>query len=118
MRQRIISLMVVTMLVIARLATTVFAIASIKAVSGKPTRKLSGTTAYCVKKYNGDNKSDEIAITLISKRGGETIESWNATGKETDIPALSLQRKHIRLAWKQPLTGESKPKAPIVVNGL
>ena len=81
MRKRIFPLMVVVMIMISMMVTTASAAVSLRAISGRPTLRISGTTAYCVGKYSSGNKNDEIAITITLKQGEKIIDSWSASGK-------------------------------------
>lgn len=52
-----------------------------RAVIGKPTLKIDGTTAYCVGKYRSGNPEDQISITLTLKQGNDILKSWKFSGK-------------------------------------
>ena len=64
MKKRIIPLFFLVLLLATVMIPTSAAI-STKAISGKPTLKIEGTTAYCVGKYNSGNRNDAISITVI-----------------------------------------------------
>ena len=55
MKKRIIPLFFLVLLLATVMIPTSAAI-STKAISGKPTLKIEGTTAYCVGKYNSGNR--------------------------------------------------------------
>ena len=61
MKKRIIPLFFLVLLLATVMIPTSAAI-STKAISGKPTLKIEGTTAYCVGKYNSGNRNDAISI--------------------------------------------------------
>lgn len=63
MKKRIIPLFFLVLLLATVMIPTSAAI-STKAISGKPTLKIEGTTAYCVGKYNSGNRNDAISITV------------------------------------------------------
>jgi hypothetical protein len=80
MKKRIIPLFVLVLLLVSVMIPTAAAI-STKAISGKPTLKIEGTTAYCVGKYNSGNRNDEISITVTLTQGSKKIASWSASGE-------------------------------------
>lgn len=65
MKKRIIPLFFLVLLLATVMIPTSAAI-STKAISGKPTLKIEGTTAYCVGKYNKvSNKSADILARIF-----------------------------------------------------
>lgn len=68
MKKRIIPLFFLVLLLATVMIPTSAAI-STKAISGKPTLKIEGTTAYCVGKYNSGNRNDAISITVTLMQG-------------------------------------------------
>lgn len=80
MKKRIIPLFFLVLLLATVMIPTSAAI-STKAISGKPTLKIEGTTAYCVGKYNSGNRNDAISITVTLMQGSKEIASWSASGK-------------------------------------
>lgn len=81
MKVKILPLIVTIMLAISMMATTASAV-RMRAISGRPTLKISGTTAYCVGKYSSGNKNDEIAITLTLKQGTKELIRGVHQGKD------------------------------------
>jgi len=77
MAKRIFQLIIAFLLI---LSFSVPVVATGRAVSGRPGLTISGTTAYCVGKYNSGNQNDEISITLTLKLGTTTVDSWSTSG--------------------------------------
>ena len=73
MKKRIIPLFFLVLLLATVMIPTSAAI-STKAISGKPTLKIEGTTAYCVGKYNSGNRNDAISITVTLMQGSKEID--------------------------------------------
>ena len=97
MKKRIIPLFFLVLLLATVMIPTSAAI-STKAISGKPTLKIEGTTAYCVGKYNSGNRNDAISITVTLMQGSKEIASWSASGK-----ALLQFQKPVRLKQRKPI---------------
>lgn len=77
MKKRILPLALIVMLM---LSISTSAIASERAITGRPMLTISGTTAYCVGKYDSGNQNDSISMTLTLKLGSTTVDSWSASG--------------------------------------
>lgn len=86
MKKRIIPLFFLVLLLATVMIPTSAAI-STKAISGKPTLKIEGTTAYCVGKYNSGNRNDAISITVTLMQGS----------KEKSLRIMLLCQIHISL---------------------
>lgn len=74
MKKRIIPLFFLVLLLATVMIPTSAAI-STKAISGKPTLKIEGTTAYCVGKYNNPKKlmDAELDYLIVSMN---TVGNW------------------------------------------
>lgn len=121
MRKRIFPLMVVVMIMISMMVTTASAAVSLRAISGRPTLRISGTTAYCVGKYSSGNKNDEIAITITLKQGEKIIDSWSASGKGTVIISETCSvtaKKTYALVLEATVNGKSKPGVTVTATGV
>ena len=77
MRKRMLPLVMASVLMFS---VAISAAAAERAITGRPGLTISGTTAYCVGKYNSGNQSDTISMTLTLKLGTTTIDSWSASG--------------------------------------
>lgn len=80
MKKRIMPLLMVLLLVMAITAPTASAV-SRRVISGRPTLRISGDTAYCEAIFRSGNRNNDISVTLTLKRGTDTIDSWSASGK-------------------------------------
>lgn len=80
MKKRIIPLLIIALLVMAITAPVASAVNS-RVISGRPTLRISGDTAYCEAVFRSGNRANDISVTLTLKRGTETIDSWSASGK-------------------------------------
>ena len=102
------------------MTTTASAAVSTKGISGRPTLKIIGTTAYCVGKYSSGNKNDNIAITITLKQGNTTIDSWSATGKGSALiyeTCTVTAKRSYSLVLTATVNGESKPGVTVTVTG-
>lgn len=120
MRKRILPLMAVFMLVFSLLATTASAAVIQKAISGRPTLKITGTTAYCVGKYSSGNKNDEIALTITLKQGSTTVKSWSVAGKGSVVISETytvMAKKTYKLVLTATVNGVSKPGVTVMATG-
>lgn len=87
MKKRIIPLFFLVLLLATVMIPTSAAI-STKAISGKPTLKIEGTTAYCVGKYNSGNRNDAISITVTLMQGSICGILGNMNSESTINPAV------------------------------
>lgn len=120
MQKRILPVMAVLMLVISMLATSASAAAMTKAISGRPTLKITGTTAYCVGKYSSGNKNDDISITITLKRGSTTIDSWSTSGKGSVVISETCTvtaKKTYKLVMTATVNGVSRPEVTVTATG-
>lgn len=120
MKKRIFPMMVVVMLAISMMATTVAATASTKAISGRPTLKITGTTAYCVGKYSSGNKNDKIDITLTLMQGTTTIDSWSASGNGSAVISETCTvtaKKTYKLVLTATVNGKSETGVTVTATG-
>lgn len=71
------------MIVLLVMAITAPAASAVKSrmISGNPTLRISGDTAYCEAIFRSGNRDNDISITLTLKFGTEVIDSWSASGK-------------------------------------
>jgi hypothetical protein len=119
MKVKILPLMVTIILVTSMMATTASAV-TMRAISGRPTLKISGTTAYCVGKYSSGNKDDEITITLTLKQGTEELDSWSASGKGSVVISKTYTvtaKKTYALVLTASVNGVSKPGVTVTATG-
>lgn len=82
MKKRILSLVMAVMLM---LSFAVSAAATERAVLGRPSLTISGTTAYCIGSYSSGDQSDEISMTITLKLGAVIIDSWSSSGTGSAI---------------------------------
>lgn len=80
MKKRIMPLLMVFLLVMAITVPTASAVSS-RVVSGRPTLRISGDTAYCEAIFRSGNRDNDISVTITLKRGTDIIDSWSASGK-------------------------------------
>lgn len=89
---------------------------STKAISGKPTLKIEGTTAYCVGKYNSGNRNDAISITVTLMQGSKEIASWSASGKGSVTISKTCKvetKKTYKLVLSATVNGVAKPDVSV-----
>lgn len=79
MKKRIIPLLMVVLLVMSITAPAASAVSS-RVISGRPTLRISGNTAYCEAIFRSGNNENDIYVTLTLKRGTDIIDSWSASG--------------------------------------
>lgn len=70
----------VVLLVMAITVPTASAVDS-RVISGRPTLRISGNTAYCEAIFRSGNRDNDISVTLTLKYGTDTIGSWSVSGK-------------------------------------
>lgn len=119
MRVKILPLIVTIMLAISMMATNASAV-RMRAISGRPTLKISGTTAYCVGKYSSGNKNDEITITLTLKQGTKELDSWSASGKGSVAISKTYTvtaKETYALVLTASVNGVSKPGVTVTATG-
>lgn len=80
MKKRIMPLLMVLLLVMAITVPTASAVNS-RVISGRPTLRISGDTAYCEAIFRSGNRDNNISVTLTLKYGTEIVDSWTASGK-------------------------------------
>ncbi len=80
MKKRIMPLLMVLLLVMAITVPTASAVSS-RVISGRPTLRISGNTAYCEAIFRSGNRDNDISVTLTLKYGTEAVDSWSASGK-------------------------------------
>lgn len=80
MKKRIMPLLMVLLLVMAITVPTASAVSS-RVISGRPTLRISGNTAYCEAIFRSGNRENNISVTLTLKYGTEVIDSWSESGK-------------------------------------
>lgn len=79
MKKRIMPLLMVLLLVMAITVPTASAVSS-RVISGRPTLRISGNTAYCEAIFRSGNSDNDISVTLTLKYGTEIVDSWSASG--------------------------------------
>lgn len=79
MKRRIMPLVMAVLLVLAITAPVASAVNS-RVISGRPTLRISGNTAYCEAIFRSGNGDNEISVTLTLKYGTDTVGSWSASG--------------------------------------
>ena len=115
MKKRIIPLFFLVLLLATVMIPTSAAI-STKAISGKPTLKIEGTTAYCVGKYNSGNRNDAISITVTLMQGSKEIASWSASGKGSVTISKTCKvetKKTYKLGLSATVNGVAKPDVSV-----
>ena len=115
MKKRIIPLFFLVLLLATVMIPTSAAI-STKAISGKPTLKIEGTTAYCVGKYNSGNRNDAISITVTLMQGSKEIASWSASGKGSVTISKTCKvetKKTYKLVLSATVNGVAKPDVSV-----
>lgn len=90
MKKRIIPLFFLVLLLATVMIPTSAAI-STKAISGKPTLKIEGTTAYCVGKYNSGNRNDAISITVTLMQGSKPDNNQSKYGTSETLTASQFK---------------------------
>lgn len=80
MKKRIMPLLMVVLLIMAITAPTASAV-NRRVISGRPTLRISGDTAYCEAIFRSGNRDNDISVTLTLKYGTDTVASWSASGK-------------------------------------
>ena len=80
MKKRIVPLLMVVLLVMAITIPAASAVSS-RVISGRPTLRISGDTAYCEAIFRSGNRDNNISVTLTLKYGTEIVDSWTASGK-------------------------------------
>ena len=115
MKKRITPLFFLALLLVTVMIPTAAAI-STKAISGKPTLKIEGTTAYCVGKYSSGNRNDVISITVTLMQGSEKIASWSESGKGsvTISETCTVEaKKTYKLILSATVNGVAKPDVSV-----
>lgn len=119
MKKRFVPLITAFLIVISIMVPTASAV-SPKAIWGRPTLKISGTTAYCVGKYSSGNRNDEIDIVVTLKQGTKTIASWSASGKETVIISETCTvtaKETYELTLAATVNGMKQPTVAVTATG-
>ncbi len=80
MKRRIMPLLMIVLLVMSITAPAASAV-STRMISGNPTLRINGDTAYCEAIFRSGNRDSDISVTLTLKCGTNTIDSWSASGK-------------------------------------
>lgn len=116
MKKRIIPLFFLVLLLATVMIPTSAAI-STKAISGKPTLKIEGTTAYCVGKYNSGNRNDAISITVTLMQGSisaATAEAVNSLAYSNPKKLMDAELDYLIVSmntvgnWFKPDNNQSK----------
>lgn len=119
MKKRIVPLMMVCLLMMSILTLPAAAV-STRGISGRPTLKISGTTAYCVGKYSSGNRNDEIAMTITLKEGDKIIESWSISGKGSVVISETCTvraKKTYKLVLSAIVNGNEKTDIVVTATG-
>lgn len=106
MKKRIIPLFFLVLLLATVMIPTSAAI-STKAISGKPTLKIEGTTAYCVGKYNSGNRNDAISITVTLMQGSSLAYSNPKKLMDAELDYLIVSMNTVG-NWFKPDNNQSK----------
>lgn len=80
MKKRVMPLLMVVLLVMAVTAPAASAV-NRRVISGRPTLRISGDTAYCEAIFRSGNRDNDISATLTLKHGEDIVSSWSASGK-------------------------------------
>lgn len=121
MQKRFFPLLAVAVIMISMIVSTASAAVSPSAISGRPSLRISGTTAYCTGKYSSGNKNDEIAITITLKQGERVIDSWSASGKGTVVISETCSvtaKKTYTLVLEATVNGKIKPGVTVTATGV
>lgn len=119
MKKRIVPMLMAVLLAVSVMAPAASAV-SARAISGRPTLKISGTTAYCFGKYSSGNQEDEISITVTLKQGAQTITSWSASGKGSVTISETYtvaKRQTYKLVLSATVNGRVKPDITVTATG-
>ena len=117
LKKRIISFLLISMFAFAITAPNVFA-ADIDTyvISGRPSLRIEGTTAYCTGKYSSGNKNDYIEIVITLKQGEREIKSWSAAGRGTATVSKTYTvqaKKTYQLILSAKVNGKEKPSVTV-----
>lgn len=115
MKKRIMPLLMVVLLVLAITAPAASAVNS-RVISGRPTLRISGDTAYCEAVFRSGNRDSDISATLTLKYGSETVDSWSASGKGSVTISESktvLEKGEYTLVLKATVNGVVQPEVEV-----
>lgn len=115
MKKRIMPLLMVLLLVMAITAPTASAV-SRRVISGRPTLRISGDTAYCEAIFRSGNRDNDISVTLTLKRGRDIIDSWSACGKGSVMISESktvLTKGSYTLILEATVNGVGQPEVEV-----
>lgn len=118
MRRRIMPLLMIVLLVMAITAPVASAVSS-RMISGNPTLRISGDTAYCEAIFRSGNRDNNITVTLTLKNGAKTVDSWSASGKGSVTISKSktgLSRGTYKLILQATVNGIAQPEVEVTAN--
>lgn len=87
-----------------------------RAITGRPSLRIKGTTAYCEATYHSGNKDAEISVTLTLKQGNNIIDSWSGSGKSLVIisETSTVERgKTYELVLNATVNGTEQPEVSV-----
>ncbi len=115
MKKRIVPFLMVVLLVMAITVPTASAVSS-RVISGRPTLRISGDTAYCEAIFRSGNRDNDISVTLTLKYGTEVVDSWSESGKGSvtisKSKAVSVKGSYT-LILKATINGVVQPEAVV-----
>lgn len=121
MKKSIISFLLISMFAFTIMAPSVFAAdVDTYAISGRPSLRIEGTTAYCAGKYSSGNKNDYIEIVITLKQGEREIKSWSASGRGTATVSKTYTvqaKKSYQLVLSAKVNGKEKPSVTVTATG-
>lgn len=121
MRKRTISFVLILAFAFSIMVPYAFAADSgEKAIYGRPTLKIEGTTAYCAGIYSSGNNNDSIYMTITLKQGNKVIRSWSASGNGSvtiskTCTVTAKQTYSLTLTAK--INGQDKPSVTVTATG-
>ena len=121
MKKSIISFLLISMLAFTIMAPSVFAAdVDTYVISGRPSLRIEGKTAYCAGKYSSGNKNDYIEIVITLKQGEREIKSWSASGRGTATVSKTYTvqaKKSYQLVLSAKVNGKEKPSVTVTATG-
>lgn len=109
--------LLLALLMMSSMMMTSFAVNS-RVITGRPTLRIDGTTAFCGVTYHSGNKDTEISVTLTLKQGEKIIDSWSDSGRGLVIisETSTVERgKTYDLVLNATVNGKEQPEVVVSV---